>query len=223
MKKFRVQGYSEEEARAEALAVVEGVKEMVRRFMTLTEFGGNPTPANWMLRLRTYGMTIRYNTAEDGKIRWNGNGNGNGSGNEISFGRISFTMAMLRSMVHGLTATAREEMQEKLLLVSSSQNSSQISSRTSSQFSSQIRGRRWSQKLPRLEIGLLRDNPAEMTGGWNFLKDERNEFQVDGRRWLHSRILREPRLQRQFIQRSKAPSKRMGAKWFGERQQSKST
>lgn len=116
IRRLRKRGYREEEAKAEAPAVVEGVREMVRKFMTLTEYGGNPSPTNWMLRLRTYGMTIRYNTAEDGKIRWNGNGN------EISFGRISFTMAMLRSMVYGLAATARQELQEKLLLVGNCQD-----------------------------------------------------------------------------------------------------
>lgn len=50
----------------------------------------------------------------------------------------------------------------------------------------------------------MRDNPAEMTGGWSFLRDGRNGFQVDGTRWLHSHILKEPRLQKQFIKQERS-------------------
>ena len=34
--------------------------------------------------------------------------------------------------------------------------------------------------LPRLDISSLVDNAAELSKGWNFLKDIRNEFPVDG-------------------------------------------
>ncbi|KAI0994151.1 hypothetical protein K3495_g14031, partial [Podosphaera aphanis] len=101
IRNWKRRGLGELDAKDEAISVIEGVKVMVQKFMTLTTYGGNRTPLNWMLRLRTYGMTIRYNTAEDGRIRW--------INDEISMGRISFTMSRLRSMVHGLTCSIRND------------------------------------------------------------------------------------------------------------------
>ncbi|KAH8688031.1 hypothetical protein GQ44DRAFT_734550 [Phaeosphaeriaceae sp. PMI808] len=82
---------------------------MANEFMTLTWYGGTPSPMDWVLRLRTYGMTIRFNTNADGVIQWRGD--------TLMYGHIQFSMPRLRSMIYGLVETARMELQRDLLLL----------------------------------------------------------------------------------------------------------
>jgi len=45
----------------------------------------------------------------------------------------------------------------------------------------------------------LRDNYAEITEGWNFLKDPHNPFKEDDKRWLFRRVLAEEKPKKKFI------------------------
>ncbi|KAI0993281.1 hypothetical protein K3495_g14903 [Podosphaera aphanis] len=182
IRNWKRRGLGELDAKDEAISIIEGVKFMVRKFMTLTAYGGNPTPSNWMLRLRTYGMTIMYNTAEDGRIRW--------INDEISMGRISFTMSRLRSMVHGLTCSIRNDIQEKLMFFKQQDMIQNMKNMT------------WAAGIPKLDLESYKDNPAEMTCGWNFLQDPRNSFEVDGEKWLYKRVLQHEELRQKMLQRS---------------------
>jgi superfamily II DNA helicase RecQ len=175
---LRQQGCGEQEAKEEAPSHVALVRDMVHRFMTLTEYGGEPTPVNWMLRLRTYGLTIRFNTAEAGIISWDRD--------EIHLGHIHFSMARLRCMVHGLVETTRQELWRDLLLLDIDEHG-QIREGTTA--------------IPRFKLDQLRDNPGESRNGWSFLEYPDNDFEVDGQRWLYHRVLQEERLRDEFIHR----------------------
>ena len=169
--------WSREDAEEQAPSHFELVKKMANRFMTLTSHGGNPSPMDWMLRLRTYGMKIRYDTNADGVIEWRGD--------KLLFGHISFTMPALRSMVHGLVEMARMELLKDVLLLDVNEDG-KIAEGNS--------------QLPAIDWGGLVDNPAEMRSGWNFLKDPRNMFGgVKGDSWLTQRIVEEPRLREEFV------------------------
>jgi hypothetical protein len=45
-------------------------------------------------------------------------------------------------------------------------------------------------QAPAIDIEKLVDNPVETSEGWSFLEDSRNEFPVDGKRWMWKRLVR---------------------------------
>ena len=92
----------------------------------------------------------------------------------------SFSMAELRSTVHRLVEATRGELHKKLLLLDVD--------------GEEILTAKGLAQLPPIPWAGLVDNPAEMSVGWNLFRDGRNQFMVDGRSWLYTRILKEPRL-----------------------------
>jgi len=53
-----------------ALTMFELIKDMVRRFMTLTEFDGMPSPVNRMLHMRTYAYVKAKEVMTAGRVSW---------------------------------------------------------------------------------------------------------------------------------------------------------
>ncbi|KAG9191444.1 hypothetical protein G6011_09532 [Alternaria panax] len=171
------EGYVRQDADEMAVSHFELIKESANRFMTLTSYGGMPSPMDWLLRLRTYGMKIRFNTNADGVIEW--------VGDTLLYGHIRFTMPGLRSMIHGLVETARFELQKRLLLLDIDEDGRLAEGAT---------------PLPTIHWDSIVDNPAEMKVGWNFFQDKRNTFGgVDGKSWLAHRVIHEKRLQEVFV------------------------
>jgi hypothetical protein len=175
---MRQAGEDEDTIREQAPSHFSLVQGMVHRFMTLTEFGGQPTPFNWWLRLRTFGMQIRMNMPEEGMISWRRD--------EIQCGSVRFTMAQLRSMMHGLVSRLRRILCEDLLMLKAVPR----------------KGKRWNdlEGMPPLDLSVLHDNPSNFQDEWSFLKDPRNSFSVDGQAWLYGRVLREAGLRYRFIE-----------------------
>ncbi len=72
------EGFGEDVARRvaceDAPAHFDLVQRMADRFMGLTSKGGRPSPMDFILRLRTYGIQIRYDTTEDGLVDWQESG-----------------------------------------------------------------------------------------------------------------------------------------------------
>ena len=62
------EGWEREVAEEIAPGHIDLVQDMAARFMTLTQYGGPPSPMDWLLRLRTYGMKIRFSSNADGVI-----------------------------------------------------------------------------------------------------------------------------------------------------------
>ena len=142
-------GMEEREAREQAPSIFEEVKEMVQRFMTLTMFDGMPSPMDRILHIRTYGMKIRFSTKGEGRVSW--------KGEEICIDKTSFSMEELRSVVHGLNESVRKRLMEDLLCV---EGGREVEERA---------------RLPKLDLGELYYNPAELTEDWNFLNDHRSQ------------------------------------------------
>ncbi|KAI9881994.1 MAG: hypothetical protein M1823_006286, partial [Watsoniomyces obsoletus] len=171
------EGWSQEDAEDQAQSHVALVQEMVTSFMTLTAFGGKPTPIDWVLRLRAYGKKIRGDTNAAGVVQW--------VGDTIMYGYVQYSMPQLRSMVHGLVETTRKELHRELLLLDVDETGQLADGATT---------------LPAIEWDKVVDNPAELRAGWNFLQDPRNTFGgVEGGSWLSQRITKEKRLRKAFV------------------------
>ena len=162
VKQLMEEGLDEKDAKAAVPSVFEVVQKMVHRFMTLTTFGGRPTPMDRILRMRTYGMKIRFTTKAEGRVCWNGE--------EILIDKISFTMDNIRTVVHGLEDKARSRLIEELMLIDME---------------------RKGEEIPKLELSELVDNPAELTEGWSFVNDIRNKWSTDGNVWMWRRLFGE--------------------------------
>jgi hypothetical protein len=166
---------------AEAIATkhFELVRQSVKDFMTLTDYGGKPTPMDWVLRLRAYGKGTNQGTNSAGHVLW--------VGEEILYGyvRYRYSMPQLRSMIHGLVQATRMELRRELLLLEVDDAGDAVEGATI---------------LPTVAWDKMVDNPAELRAGWNFLQDARNTFGgVDGAGWLAKRVAKEKKLRRSFV------------------------
>ena len=83
-------------------------------------------------------MQIRMNMPEEGMISWRRD--------EIQCGSVRFTMAQLRSMIHGLVNRLRRILCEDLLMLQAAPR----------------KGRRWNdlEGMPPLNLSALQDNPS---------------------------------------------------------------
>ena len=95
-------------------------------------------------------------------------------GDSILVNKIKFNMDDIRIVVQGLYETVRKRLNDLLYVEREDQ-------------------------LPALDLKSVCDNAAELSEGWNFLKDSRNEFTVDGERWMWRRMFVEEAIERSFI------------------------
>lgn len=166
------QGMSQSDAETSAPMHVKLVQGMTRKFMMLMGEDGNPTPMDWMLDTRTYGLHIRYSTPAEGTVSWDGE--------TILYQEIRFSMEKIRGMVLGLVSEARRQLIGDLLLLELDQHG-------------EVKG----QRLAVIDWSNMADNVTEQQLGWSFLKDSRNRFEIDGidgRKWLARRVVEEEEL-----------------------------
>ena len=165
------EGLEEAVAERRALSHYSQVMEIANEFMGVVNSGEVNHPMSYILGVRSYGLKIRYNTVDDGKIIW--------KGNTISYGNIDLSMSKLRSMMHGLVETAREQLCKELLLM-------------------EYDSKNWKKSLPEIRWGKISDNPAEMRANWELFEDLRNEFTVDRKIWLSDRVIDDAKLREEF-------------------------
>lgn len=174
------QASNDEETAAEmAPGHYDFVRDMANRFMTLEQYGGCPTLIDAILRLRAFGFKIRFTTNAEGVIDW--------AGDTLLYGNIQFSMAQLRSMIHGMMATARHQMLKELMLLQVDSDCAIAATETA---------------CPVIDWSRLVDNAAEQQVGWSFIQDPRNKGATsveDPKHWLSERISDEKRLQQQFV------------------------
>lgn len=174
------EGMGEVEAKKRAVSVVEGVHTMVPRLICLQEYGGVASPMDRILHMKTYGMRIRFTEKAAARVTWMNRCQ------EVCIDRVSFSMGDLRDAMHGL----QERCQDRLV--------------------KQVMFLQREEELPILRLERLFDNPSDLTEGWSFLDDERNEEtlgqirradgkDVDSRKWLWSRLMREDHLVKRFL------------------------
>jgi superfamily II DNA helicase RecQ len=183
--RYEGEGMSRQKAQQVACGVDEFVREPVRRFMTLMEYGGPSTPMNHILQQRTYGMAIRNTTKAPAKVGW--------QGDTILIGKVQFTVDDVRKVMFGLCETARRRLVRDLLFI---EEEGEDDGEAAIDSASEGRS-----KLPQLDVKTLFDNEAEDVRGWNFLDDGRNQLTVDGTRWMAERMFAERRIRRTFITR----------------------
>ncbi|KKZ66220.1 hypothetical protein EMCG_08056 [[Emmonsia] crescens] len=68
------------------------------------------------------------------------------------------------------------------------------------------------QKLPAIPWSKMRDDPTQGGTGWNFLKDSRTRWPVDGAQWLMQQMRTRTGMQRRFIQREHSDQPRLTIK-----------
>ena len=103
------QGSSKVEARQRALAVMDSVNAMVKRFMTIRDFGSRITLMDRLLHQRTYSMRIQYTTKAEGTVLWNSN--------QVLIDNKKFDMDGICTVVHGLVEAVRERLHIGLMFV----------------------------------------------------------------------------------------------------------
>ena len=77
------------------------VRQKVRRFMTRVSDrkDAEPTPMDWILDTRSYGLRIRFTTVATGSIDWRGD--------RVVYKRLQFGMGALSDMLHTLVEESR--------------------------------------------------------------------------------------------------------------------
>jgi superfamily II DNA helicase RecQ len=155
------------------------VREMANQFMTLTSYDGEPTPMDSIQRLKAYGMKIRFTTNAEGVVDW--------VDDTLLYSDIRFSMPQLRSMIHGMIASARHRLLEGLMLLQVDEEGGIMQGKTG---------------LPAIHWDRLVDNPAERRTGWSFMDDARNKTATEAQNppeWLGQRVGQERRLRDIFI------------------------
>ncbi|KFX97205.1 hypothetical protein O988_04964, partial [Pseudogymnoascus sp. VKM F-3808] len=164
----------EEEAIETTESPYQLIRQMVDRFMGLEGGTRDPSPMDWIISKRTYGMVIRASTTADGEISW--------IGDRIFGYQMEFDMGQLQTTIQGVVAEARMILMRDLMMI------------PLDAFGDINEG-----QVPHIEWANLRDNMAESRVGWSFL-DIRNQSNIDGPWWLWRRIMQRPDLKRQFVQ-----------------------
>jgi superfamily II DNA helicase RecQ len=170
------QGRSHDDATDAAPAIHQLVQQDVARFMTMTEFGGQPHPIQTIYTQKMYGMKIRYTTNAAGQIGWSG-----ANQDVIVVRKIQFGMDQIRTVVHGLLATTRRRLVEELMFIAPRAGGWQAAD------------------MPRFDMATIVDNHSVMDEGFGFIQDARNVWPVDGREWLGKRLFTEPAIRTRFI------------------------
>ncbi|KXH39658.1 hypothetical protein CSAL01_12557 [Colletotrichum salicis] len=163
-----------DEAEVQATSLFQYVRAKVRRFMTRTsgDKDAEPTPIDWILETRTYGLHIQYNTAAAGIIDW--------VGDRVSYRRIRFTMGQLSDALHDLVREGRELLTELTMT------------------NDDVVGDQATYKLPAIPWLSIEDDHSETKVGYSFLSDDRNGWvrQADG--WVFQRIAGSMELRRRW-------------------------
>jgi hypothetical protein len=78
------EGWGGEDAAVIAPSHFDFVQEIAKRFMTLTDYNGKPTPMDAILQLKAFGFKIRFTTNAPGVVDW--------IGDELLHSNIKFSM-----------------------------------------------------------------------------------------------------------------------------------
>ena len=65
-------GVEHDTAEQDAPVIHQLVQQDVAKFMTMTEYGGQPSPIQTIHTQKMYGLKIRYTTNADGQVGWSG-------------------------------------------------------------------------------------------------------------------------------------------------------
>jgi superfamily II DNA helicase RecQ len=170
-------GMDRNAAEEDAPVIHQLVQRDVAKFMTMTEFGGQPHPIETIYTQKMYGLKIRYTTNADGQTGWTGT-----NSDIIATRKIQFSMDQIRKVVHGLLATMRKRLVEELMF--------------------RVPGiSDWrAEDMPRFDMASIVDNHSVMDEGFSFIHDARNQWPVDGKRWLGRQLFTHAHVGARFME-----------------------
>ena len=170
-------GIDRNAAEEDAPVIHQLVQRDVAKFMTMTEFGGQPHPIETIYTQKMYGLKIRYTTNADGQTGWTGT-----NSDIIATRKIQFSMDQIRKVVHGLLATMRKRLVEELMF--------------------RVPGiSDWrAEDMPRFDMASIVDNHSVMDEGFSFIHDARNQWPVDGKRWLGRQLFTHAHVGARFME-----------------------
>ena len=172
-------GVDHDTAEQDAPVIHQLVQRDVAKFMTMTEYGGQPSPIQTIHTQKMYGLKIRYTTNADGQVGWSGPDH-----DIIVVRKVQFSMGQIRTVVHGLLATTRKRLVEELMMMVPGVGD-------------------WrAEEVPRFDMASIVDNHAIMDEGFSFIHDARNPWPVDGKRWLGQRLFTEAHVRARFMEDS---------------------
>ncbi|XP_022163480.1 uncharacterized protein LOC111028984 [Myzus persicae] len=170
-------GMDHDTAEQDAPVIHQLVQQDVAKFMTMTEYGGQPSPIQTIHTQKMYGLKIRYTTNADGQVGWSGPNH-----DIIVVRKVQFSMGQIRTVVHGLLATTRKRLVEQLMFMVPGVGD-------------------WrAEDMPRFDMASIVDNHAIMDEGFNFIHDARNPWPVEGKRWLGQRLFTEAHVRARFME-----------------------
>jgi len=134
---------------------------------------GSRSPFNWVLRLRAYGKKIRNSTTSLGYIHWSDD-------NETLYYKdLELRMKDLREFIRAQVELLQSQLEDLLLLHADEDRATVV---------------------PRFHARDLRDNAANTSNQWNFLRDPRNQgILPSGERWILDRVIAQSWLHAEFL------------------------
>lgn len=191
--KTQLQQYmSAREADEQAEGLFRIVRRKVRQFMTRVPEGEDvdPTPMNWIINTRTYGMRIRFTTPGSETIDWRGN--------MIVCGRVRLEMTEISDILHNLVIHARKTL-VRLATGNITDEEKEVKKknkrRQQQQQGAEGMGEEEEDKatFPRIPWSRIEDRHGESALEHSFLSDEHNEPWVKtGEEWVHEQITASP-------------------------------
>ncbi|GKU13616.1 unnamed protein product [Fusarium langsethiae] len=175
---------SKQQAEEDAEGLFQIVRRKVRRFMVRMPEGedAQPSPMNWIINTRTYGMRIRYTTPASETIDWRGD--------QIIHGRVRIRMGEISDMLHGLAGQTRQTL---LRLTSGRVGAEDKEEDADDEHDKDgVRMQQWppgSDVLPSIPWSRIQDRHGESTLEHSFLRDEENRGWVEkGEGWVRNQI-----------------------------------
>lgn len=170
-------GVDRQTAEEEAVGLFRIVRCKVRRFMTRVSGEGDaePTPMNWIIDIRTYGMRIRYTMPGSETIDWRGD--------QIVHGRVRLGMGQLSEMMHNLVREAGRMLARLTMM---EPEAGGVDDRGMVEDERTIQ-----EMLPRIPWSRIEDRHGESGLEHSFLRNEANEWWTEaGREWVKNQILK---------------------------------
>ncbi|KAI8682258.1 hypothetical protein NCS56_00348100 [Fusarium sp. Ph1] len=180
---------SAREAEEQAEGLFRIVRHKVRRFITRVPEGEDtdPTPMNWIINTRTYGMRIRFTTPGSETIDWRGD--------RIIHGQVRLGMGELSDMLHSLVMEARRTLVRLAIGKVEVEEGEEKRKRKMLKKETQVRVMDDDDEatLPRIPWSQIEDRHGESALEHSFIRDEDNQAWIKaGEGWVRQQIAASP-------------------------------
>ncbi|CAM1507673.1 Fc.00g073140.m01.CDS01 [Cosmosporella sp. VM-42] len=168
------------------------MRHKVRRFMIRisNEEDAQPTPMNWIINTRSYGLKIRYTTPGSETINW--------QADTIIHGHVRLGMCQASEIMHNLVGRAQDTLAQ---LTMTAVDEGESGSGPGSGPAAAAR-----EALPRIPWSRIEDRHSEDGLGHSFLRDEANEWWTQpGHGWVKGQILKTATRRKEWLAETMDP------------------